>query len=223
MGFSMKSAMPPKKTYSKEKLVPGRHLCRVLNVREKDGHYGHQFFLDFEVVEGPSGKGFQGYYKVNPDEAKGNTDSGGKMQKAVAAVYGYPAEQADKVDDAVYDKSIAQNPVSPLRGRLVVIEAIAYERKRPKPGEPTSSVYYEVYPHLDGTESAEIPAEVTQIRKTPALPTKAAPKPTFEDAMKTAGYVLHEADADFCHPVDANGDPSGDVIETAELRKRLGF
>jgi len=238
--FSMSGAKAPKKSYPKEKLVPGEHLCRVLNVREVDGHYGHAFFLDFEVVEGPSGKGFQHYHKVNPDDAKASGKMTatmaralemGKIQQAVAAVYGFTAAQADKVDDEVYEASIAKDGgFSPLRGRLIVVNCVPHINKAEKEAalkegrQPVAnSSYYEILPYVDGPQPVVAGAAANTNATPAAAPKKAPPAPpaakrTFEDAAKAAGFVER---SDF--PGWFYNETTEEQLDTDDLKARLGF
>jgi hypothetical protein len=221
MAFGMSNATSSEK-YNREKLSPGEHICRVRDVRENNGFKGEGFFVDFEVVSGPSGAGFQSAYIVYPKKARGNDKMTeeqafarelGKIQRAVAACSGLTAKQQGEINDARYQAAIAR-PVSPLKGRLIVVNAVRHVNVKKE-----ETVYYELSPHF-GDVSASVPAAApantnAPAKPGPALPVKAA-KPAFVDAMLAAGYVLHEENADYCH----NGV---EVIELSELRTRLGY
>jgi hypothetical protein len=216
MAFGMSNATSSEK-YNREKLSPGEHICRVRDVRENNGFKGEGFFVDFEVVSGPSGAGFQSAYIVYPKKARGNDKMTeeqayarelGKIQRAVAACSGLTAKQQGEINDPRYQAAIAR-PVSPLKGRLIVVNAVRHVNVKKE-----ETVYYELFPHF-GDVSAAVPAAAPANTNAPALPVKAA-KPPFAEAMAAAGYVVHEEDSNFCH----NGV---EVIELSELRTRLGY
>lgn len=113
----------------------GEHLCRIIDVREKNGYKGHGFFIDFEVAKGPSPKGEKGTYMVYPDNAQPFSSKAGKyiskeqavrykkqdILRAVAACAGIPESRTDEVK-AKYQIFVAR-PVSPLAGRFLRVDA----------------------------------------------------------------------------------------------------
>lgn len=186
MAFQPSQGEAPGQQYNRQRLQPGEHICRVRDVREHNGYKGNGFFIDFEVVEGPSGVGFQSAYIVYPDNARGSAKVPverarklelGKIQVAVAACYGWDAKGAVQVTDPVYLASIAR-PVSPLRGRLIRVNSVSHTNQAGK-----QTVFYEVYPHLDGYEAAPAPAA--------AAPSSAPSAPAAPATFPPAGWAVH--------------------------------
>jgi len=217
MAFSMSSAKPTQQKANKTKLLPGTYECSVVNVKEVDSPmYGHGFVLELVVDSGRERVGEPVDYSVFPDApqkpskmppAKRRELDLGKVQKAVAAIHGLPETRAFEIDDNKYAAAIA-GPVSPLRGRKVILEAVPRVGADGQPDMNSPAYFYEVLP-----ASVE---PVTQVRpvapKAPALPAKPKP-PTLEMALKERGFEVHPDDADFVFNAD-----TGEVIEISEFK-----
>lgn len=197
--------------YNREKLQPGTHVCRVLDVRENKGFKGKGFFIDFEVVSGPTTPAFRAAYIVFPDNAQGTARMPverarklelGKIKVAMAACFGWEAKGAELITNKVYNDSIAR-PVSPLKGRLITVHAIPHTNKQGK-----TTVFYEVTPHTEGQAPAEAPAPST----TPSVPTtpELPPAPTFPPA----GWVVHPQNPAFFYK-------GQEVLSEVDLRARV--
>lgn len=181
----------PRQRINRDKLKPGAHVVKILDMRENQGHKGLAFIMDFEVVEGPSGAGFQAGYVVMPDNvfpvqgfsiAQLKAKELGKIQVCVAAAYGYDANNAGLVDDAVYEKSIAR-PKSPLAGRLIKINAIPHTNKK---GE--ERVFYEIFPYNPEGATQAAPAK-------PAAPS--LPEKPSEPVFPPPGWTQHPDDPSY--------------------------
>jgi hypothetical protein len=204
----MREAEKPSEQFNKNKLLPGKHVCIVEDVRVRNGFYGKKFWLDFVVESGPSGAGYCASWGINPDEAKGGPGLPaakaraldiGKMQAVVAACFGYPADQAGLIDDVTFNAAIAR-PVSPLKGRKIAIDVRSHVNKKGEPG-----VFYVITPY----ELPEAP-KASAAPSAPAAPPPAPSAPSFPPA----GWAVHpENPAYFYQP----GKPTTPITE-AQLR-----
>lgn len=142
-----------------------------------------------------------------------------KLREFIAAVCGYSASQARSViSDARWEEVMADfesGKESPLAGRKFVCVVHQHINKLKA---KTSYVTFE--PYFDGQQPYEFkaagPANATSGAKLAPPPIVKAGKPTFEAAMRAAGFEPHPDDADFVH--DGN-----EVIPVTELRVRLGY
>lgn len=229
MAIPLKTATPPrKKDEERAKLNAGRHIVRCLDVREyQTRNAGLGFFLDFEVVEGPTQKGFKDSFCVCPENARTNGKltleqvknlEYGKIQVAVAAVAGYVKEACGIVDDEYYERAIGEearkkdkNWKSPLAGSLFEIEAVEYTNKQNK-----KTVYYEVFPHLD--EKAHVDTAATKTQTKTEAPAAKAPPPAPKKAapFPPSPWVVHPTDAAYVW-----NEKTDEVIEASELKQRL--
>lgn len=204
---SLKGAKP-KARYAREKLNIGKHVCTVRDVRWHEGHNGKGFFIDFEVADDnqPSPKGQQGAIMVYPDNARAQgrmtremayAAELGKMQVSLAAVYGLQPSEAEKIDDTVFQASIAR-PISPLRGARIIVDCRPHTK-----ADGTVTSFYEVEPHPQGNGlgQAELP--------------EAGPAPTFEEAAAAAGWMVHPDSADymFNELPEHSSDPVKTVVD----------
>lgn len=237
MAFGMETAKAD--TYNRQKLDPGRHVVRVLDLREKVGFKGEGFFMDFEVVSGPTPAGFKAAQKIYPKKARGTdrlTDDEaqarelGKVQRSVAAALGLGADRQGEVTTPRYLRCIARGPngVSFLAGRLVVVDARPHVNAKKE-----NTVFYEVFPyHGEGQISVEdliakAQAHEPQAPSAPAAPAAPPPpvsRPSFEVAMATANYRVHPTSPGWAFKVDAAGAYiDGSMIPLADLQKALGY
>lgn len=184
------------------KLLAGKHLVVCDDIHEC-GERVKGFCLEFTVVKGPSGAGFRsdGAYFPNEARAAGRMTAEmakerelGKIQVAIAAVAGLPRARANEIDDDRYTAAI-ERPVSPLRGRQFVVDAVPHVNQK---GETT--VYYDYLP-FDGTETfSDTPAApVASVPKTLNVPKPLAPKPpappakplTTDQLIAKHGFKVH--------------------------------
>ena len=203
------SGAQPKKRYHREKLNPGKNEVVVKDVRWHAGFKGKGFFIDFVVErdDQPTEKGFEGAYMVYPDNVK---PSGrmtremayaaelGKIQVAIAALYGLPESEAAQIDDDVFAASLSTaDAKSPLIGARFIMNQVVYTNKE---GRETS--FGEPYPHPEGNGlTAGKPAAKAQPAapakpSSPALPSKTK-RPSFEEAYTAAGYQVHPEDENY--------------------------
>lgn len=234
MGISLKDAkIGKKKDEKREKLKLGRHLVRVVDMRQKETREcGFGFFLDFAVVAGPTQVNFEDTFKVFPEMARAKGGKltkaevkaldEGKIQIAVAAVGGYIKEAAGVVNQEYFDKATAveeretdPEARSPFVGALFEVEC------KGGSNDKGPYVYYEVLPYIadesvfgDVTKGAApkttaAPA-ATKAKAAPAIAKKAAP------AFPPAGWAVHPDDADYVFNAETE-----ECIEATELRTRL--
>ena len=202
--FSMDDAEQRGNKFNKAKALLGEHVCEVVNVREHAGFHGTFFYLDMKVLEGPSGAGFEFSWGCNPDLAKGGPGMPvtkaraldlGKIQAAVAACYGLPANKAGEVSTAVYQASIAQP--SPLKGRKIKVSVL---------NSSNDKSYYVIAPYgAPPASAAEVPVPVAA----PAAPSAPA-------AFPPAGWAQHPQNPAYYYKVGSTETP---ILE-AELRAR---
>jgi hypothetical protein len=213
--FDMGSAYIPGNKTAKEKLKPGTHVVIVQDVKEHTGLQGKGFIVEFTVESGPSAAGLRADFKVYPHDAKGGgrmpRDSAyqrelGKIKRTVAAICGLEAGDANQIDNVRYQSAISR-PVSPLKGRRVVVEAVPWTNKE---GNPT--VFYEFYPH-----SANEPATAEPVKAKPALPTRAAVVKTLANELVAQGFQVHPDDSSFVF-----NEATSECIELAEFKARFG-
>jgi hypothetical protein len=206
--FSMSDAQARENKYNTAKLLTGDHVCEIVNVRENTGFHGTFFHLDMKVIEGPSGAGFEFNWRINPDLAKGGAGMPvakaraldlGKIQAAVAACYGLPANKAAEVSDAVYAASIAQP--SPLKGRKVRVSCRLVKGT-------TDKTYYVIEPF------GQPPASAAELAPAPVAP--AVPAAVSAPAFPPAGWAVHPQNPAYYYKVGSNETP---ILE-AELRAR---
>lgn len=204
--------------FSKDKLLPGRYRCRVLDVRSNDTRsQGEGYFIDFEVAEVISGEsivGTRSAFAVFPDAAKGSTAvpknkakalEEGKFIVAVAAVMGKTRDEVEYVTQARLDAAL-KRPKSPLAGRFITVISVPYVNKK---GEDTS--YLEIEP--DAAGGAEEPAaEEKPAKKQPPKPGKKAP------AFPPAGW---EAAEDKDGDVYYYNEELGESLYEDDLRAKL--
>lgn len=213
---------------NKEKLEAGKYICEVENIRTKETRgNGDAFFLDFTVekciTEDGSAPMTKGSYAVFPDDARGSAKltkaeakqlEEGKIIIAVAAVLGKSRDEAEFVTQEVFDKALAtqKRPVSPLKGRKFVLEAVSYVAKTS--GKQT--VYYELYPMSVLDEVSEDDAEPA-VKEEPKAkqPPKAAKKAVFPPAP------WQEAGKDEDGDVYYWNTESDETLYEADLRARL--
>jgi hypothetical protein len=227
MAIPLSTATPPrKKDEERAKLNAGRHIVRCLDVREyQTRNAGLGFFADFEVVEGPTQKGFKDSFCVCPENARTNGKltleqvknlEYGKIQVAVAAIAGYVKEACGIVDDQFYERAIGEEErkkdktwKSGLAGSLFEVEAVPYT------GKKGATVYYEVFPHLDAKAHADTAAVQT---KTEAAPATKAPPPAPKKAapFPPSPWVVHPSDEMYVW-----NEQTDEVIEASELKQRL--
>lgn len=191
MKFSMSESELPGKRYNRERLLPGRHVCRVVDARYNEGFKGNFFILDFVVLSGPTPAGREASWLMDPSQAKGGVGVPaararkldiGRIKICIAACYGNTAEEADAlVDDQVYTASIAR-PISPLAGRVIVVKAIAGK---------SGGVFYEFEP-CHPEEAAEALAAPTPMQpvQAPSAAPATPPAPTTP-AFPPPGWAVH--------------------------------
>ncbi len=212
--FDLSNASIPgsAKRGAKEKLKPGRYVVVVQDVKEINSQMsGQGFILDFAVESGPMPAGHIGDYKIYPHDAKGGgrmpRDQAfqrelGKIKRAVAAICGLDVSQVGQIDNARYQAAIAR-PISPLKGRKVVVESVPWTNAK---GEPT--VYYELLPHVESATTV----------KAPSLPKKQAAKPvSFESELAARGFQVHPDDAEYVFNAATE-----ECITVAEFKTRFG-
>jgi hypothetical protein len=202
--FSVEDSEAPKKgkQYDKTKLEVGRHSCKVVALKEHVGNYGHGFFLEFEVVDGPSPVGKRGTLMIYPENATGQRADGsqaipraqavrrerGRVRETVAAVMGYTAEQASFITNEIYQAVVTtpERPVpSPMIGRLVDIDAFLTK---------SGKVAYNALPNATVTASIEIPATpaaVSMPAPTPAAAPPAVPAAPVAPSFPPYGWKQH--------------------------------
>lgn len=200
--FNISKAKEGSLGVNRNKLSPGKHLCKVLAVREHSGFHGDRVLVDFEAVDGPSGAGFPFTTQFSPENAqaqgkmtreKAIANDYLKMQVALAAMYGYGERDADEVTQEVFDASLTphkgpQTP-SPLVGRLVIVDAIATVNKN---GQDT--VFYKYYPYDgEGQIPAGEPIRATQPVAAPTAPVAAPQLPPAPPGLP-AGWERHPND-----------------------------
>lgn len=205
-----KATVSRDKNAPKVKLNLGEHVCRVIDVRYKETrNKGTAFYLDFEVVSGPTTPGFREALQYYPDNVQVNSSSLtrdelvereiGKIQIAIAAAGGWEKEARFNVTDEYAARATAlearktnPNATSPLAGQLIVIEC--------KP-TTTGKCFYEPRP-FKGEQAPLVAA--------PAV----APKPTFPPE----GWLVHPDNDDYLW------NPStGATAVVAEVRAQLGL
>lgn len=229
MGISLQNArIGKKKDEKREKLKHGRHLVRVVDMRQKDTREcGFGFFLDFAVVKGPTQENFEDTFKVFPEMARATGGKltraevkaldEGKIQIAVAAVAGYVKEAAGVVNQEYFDRATAVREretnveaKSPFVGALFEVDAKGGSNAK---GPYT---YYEVFPYNasdsvfgDVTSKTQVTASAPKSK--PALPPKKE-----EAVFPPQPWKFHPDDASYVFREDTE-----ECIEVAELKQRL--
>jgi len=174
---------------SKEKPQDGRHVCRVKDVRVKNGHKGEGLRFDVVVLEGPSVRGFEFSPAIYPNNARpqGNLSADqvkakeeGKILKWLGAILGYSGVDVFRVTQEVFDAAIAR-PVSPHAGRLVVVNVVGHTNQK---GEKTC--YYEFYP-VAAEDQAAYPLAEPPKQDAPVAP----PPPPSAQAFPPPGWAPH--------------------------------
>jgi len=220
MSISMANAAPKKRTdEEKKKLKPGTYVCVVSDCKLVDSPMlGQGFVLEGVVESGPHDIGRQADFSVFPDAprkpsrmppAKARELDLGKIQRVVAAVYGLPAARQFEIDDAKFASATAK-PVSPLRGRKYIIEAIPRVGADGKPMLNDPAYYYEITPFTNDSGLHGAAAKA-------AMPPKAPPlAKTLESVLAVTGFAVHPEDSDYVFKGD-------EVVELAEFRKQHGL
>lgn len=183
MAISVSNAAPS--FANKAKPQVGRHLCKVKDIREKNGHRGEGIRFDVSVVEGPTPVGFEFSPCIYPKNAhaQGNLSreqvqakEEGKILKWLGAILGYSGGDVFRVTQAVVDGSVVR-PVSPYAGRLVVVNVVGHINQKKE-----ATVYYELYA-VD--EDMQAPFPLT------AVAAPAAPPPPAPAAFPPPGWAPH--------------------------------
>lgn len=259
--------------YNDTNLNYGRYLCAVDNLRDLNGHSGHWFWFDGEVLAGrklstvpeeaqqgkkltPNGSKFS--HGINPEDAKVPPGTKmtrplaieletGKIMTIAAAVFGLSEKQVAQLEQDDYDDATTPDPktnVSPLRGRLVVVEQVYHPRRQAGKDGTLHGGFKKFFPYIkanypefddvvipaycslppQGDEDSEPEAGDRPFKGSEVLEhkTKAPPaspkKTTYEEAMAKAGFEMHPDDDSYAW------SPSTDeVVEHAELKTRLGL
>jgi hypothetical protein len=224
--ISMSNATPPSATTRPKLPELGQHVCIVRNMKVHSGHKGTFFILEFEVESGPSPKGTIGDWAIAPKNARASgrmtqkmaeEKDNGKVQCAVAAVFGYGTDQQAMIDDATFQAAVAQTPESCMKGARFIVNNVYHKvTKGEHAGKETS--FYDFYPHLEGNgiefkpRQGGAPAAPAKPKGPPAVPTK----PSFEAAAKAAGYEVHPDDASYYYNDDG-------VLTVDDLKAKLGY
>ena len=202
MKFSMNDAQ--RQSYNREKFLPGLHVCEVVNVRMESGFRGTFFKVDLKVLEGPTGVDAERTRMMDPDGAKSSPKMSkekarsldiGKIQACVAAMYGYEANKAGVITDAIFAASLASDSKpSPLAGRKLSVNAREYA-----PGK----VAVDFAPH--GERATEPPAAVAP------PPAPSAPAVVAAPAFPPAGWTVHPENSSYFFK-------GSEVLSEAQLR-----
>lgn len=130
-----------------------RYLAQVIDIEEKNGYKGYSFLIHFRIVEGPTDVGMKFAFVSQPQKVKPEVQKleYAKIKRAVGAVFGLSDKEAGSVTGLMIQKALKANgKPSPMRGRLVEIEAYPVLTKKAKEAgktEPDSSGW-DPYPHL---------------------------------------------------------------------------
>lgn len=177
---------------NKNRFHAGIHPCKLVNLRQwVDQQYGQAFAVDLETISGPHGAGYACSIAIFPDSAKGGgrmtpvmakAKEKGKIVKIVAAAYGYPNHEAEKVSQTAFDGAVMKAgpdgkfPTTPLSGRPILVKGISRPAGNAAPADvdPRTAYYCEVHPDesvmaiTGAPAAAPIPAPVS-------IPTPVAP------------------------------------------------
>lgn len=162
--------------YNDTYLDYGRYLVAVDNLRDNDGHKGHYFWFDGEVIAGrqlstvpeelqpkkqtPNGSKFS--HGICPEGAKVPENSRmtrplaieletGKIMTVVAAVYGLTQKQVEQLQQDEYDAATTPDEktnTSPLHGRLLVVDKVYHKRAKAGKDGTTHGGYMEFKPYI---------------------------------------------------------------------------
>jgi len=214
-----------KRNYAK---VEGDYLCEVVGTQlfEPGDKYDYwQFTYDLKVLAGPQnvgqeishasklhrryrdsdlggGKKFTAFQKEKADEERIQTD--------LAAVLGLGAKDAGKLADGqefggVFERVFAGKDATPIVGKRVILSV-----SRNKNGFMVSSFkpVSGVVSGTDGHVAVPVP---------PVLALSSTPADPFQAALKTHGFVVHPASADYVYNPTSN-----EVVSIADFKSRFG-
>lgn len=224
-----------KKGEPKFKLNKGRHVCEIFDMRYEDTRgYGLAFFLDFDVRRGPTPVGSRSTFEKYPDSVRPNGSDFtleelkdreiGKIQVAIAAAAGFPADARHNVTNEYAARATAYprnkaNPgqKSPFAGHLIIVDAV--ESKNGK-------IYYEILPYSE--EAAADITEVIQPDAAPAAESSAPPPaarvgvpqlpPKAAAVFPPAPWKIHPENDEYVYRED-----TGAFMTVAELKQTLGL
>lgn len=174
--------------FNRHKFQAGRHVCKVTNIREVNGFKGYTFLIDLEGVESATDQGLQTsmvFQPFNPPPPGSRMPPQtlkekefGKIKQAVGAIFGLNDPNAIKaqITTAVLSKAVGANgAVSPLAGRLVVLNAKPYTNKM-----GSQTVIYELLPHLVNGQLVDTDGVPANTNAAPVVPVP-PPAPTSQE------------------------------------------
>lgn len=220
MAISMDRAIVGRdKGEPRPKLNPGYHLVECVSMCTAETDHGSAFFCNMRVVKGPTQAGYSADIAVFPDTARGGNGmplaqakalEEGKIQRCVAAVAGYPKEQANKVNQEFFTYAVPERkkgpdgkpltpPPTPLAGRRFIVLADEYIVKSGKNAGKTG-IKYETFPETHPCNIQEyvppVGASAPMSLQSPGAPAQAAPVPAAPPAAPAVpalpeGWLAH--------------------------------